>query len=616
MLLGSRKAAFNRFTILSIGAGVVILGTFLYIKTRSPSDTQTSETHISTGTHHAPTDSDSHHPIDTLINQAEEEWNKLLDKETHDVEAAAQEYRARRGRHPPPGFSEWFEYAKSHDAIIVEDFFDQIYHDLNPYWAIEAQALRKQARTFRSRIIVRDHEATFESDKKRAWMDSWHDLVQSIQEHLPDVDMPINVQDESRLVVPWETLSEYVQKEQSMRSMPEPEGVISEFNGLSALDAEPVEEFDPEYMNPSKGPYWNMIRVGCPEGSPARNLDPFDFSKETSPPVFPNRINSAYYGYVSNWTETRDPCKRPELQHMHGSFIEPISIATSHKLFPLFGGSKLTMNNEILIPPAMYWADNEHYSGGDHHGGSWDGKMDRLVWRGAATGGRHKRENWVGFQRQRFISMVNETAVHLAEEYSPDAHPNFALPDYRTYHLAADRRARLSEFVGEHSDANFVHLTCHPGEPDGKCSYIDDYFEVKEGMPMKEQYAYKFLPDIDGNSFSGRYLGFLLSSSLPIKATVYNEWHDSRLVAWAHFVPMDSTFLDIYGILEYFIGFEEAESHDSAAEKIALDGQDWAKKVLRHEDMQIYVYRLLLEYARLCDDQRDILGYVDDLKSA
>ena len=603
MLLGPRKGINARFTLLSIGAGVIILGMFFYIKTRSPHN-------------NIPTfESDVEHPIDNLIQNAEVEWNNLLEKETHDVAAAAQEYRNRRGRHPPPGFGEWFEYAKSHDAIIVEDFFDQIHIDLNPYWGIEAQSLRRQARTFEHRIIVRDHKATFETDKQRVWMDSWHDLVETIEEYLPDVDMPINVMDESRIVVPWETLGEYVQKEQSLRNMPEPGEVISELSGLSGLDEEPIEDFDPEYKGAGEGPFWKLARVGCPDGSVSRDADPFDFSKDNDAPEFQNHFNPSFFGYMKNWTMSKDPCIRPELQAMHGSFIEPVSISTSHKLFPLFGGSKLTMNNEILIPPAMYWAKDERYSGGDNHGGKWDDKMDMLVWRGGATGGRNRVQNWAGFQRHRFLSMVNGTAVELAEAESPDAHPNFVLPNYRTYKLAADRHARLGDFVEEHSDAAFVNLICFPNSGSTGCSYTDPYFEVKVGMPMKEQYAYKFLPDIDGNSFSGRYLGFLLSSSLPIKATVYNEWHDSRLVPWAHFVPMDSTFLDIYGLLEYFLGYGEVGSHDSSAEKIAQDGQDWASKVLRHEDMQIYVYRLLLEYARLCDDQRDILGYVDDLKA-
>ena len=128
---------------------------------------------------------------------------------------------------------------------------------------------------------------------------------------------------------------------------------------------------------------------------------------------------------------------------------------------------------------------------------------------------------------------------------------------------------------------------------------------------MAEQYNNKYLPDIDGNSFSGRYRGFLGSSSLPIKATIYDEWHDSHLVPWKHFVPMDNTFDDIYGIMEYFIGNENVglAGHDDVAEKIATEGKEWTERVLRKEDMQIYVMRLLLEYARLCDDERDVLGW-------
>ena len=131
---------------------------------------------------------------------------------------------------------------------------------------------------------------------------------------------------------------------------------------------------------------------------------------------------------------------------------------------------------------------------------------------------------------------------------------------------------------------------------------------------MAEQLGYKFLPDLDGNSFSGRYLAFLRSSSLPVKATLWREWHDSRLIAWKHFVPMDNRFGDYYGILEYFMGYgTERPAHDAEAEKIANDGKAWAEKVLREEDMQIYVLRLLLEYARVSDEKREVMGWVGDI---
>ncbi|KAJ4142786.1 hypothetical protein NW754_010226 [Fusarium falciforme] len=117
---------------------------------------------------------------------------------------------------------------------------------------------------------------------------------------------------------------------------------------------------------------------------------------------------------------------------------------------------------------------------------------------------------------------------------------------------------------------------CHPNNDEGTCWYTDHYFKKVEGMKMHDQFDYKYLPDIDGNSFSGRYLGFLNSTSLPIKATLFREWHDSRLVPWVHFVPMDNRFQDFYGIMEYFLGYKDISGHDKVAEKIALEGRDWA----------------------------------------
>ena len=47
-----------------------------------------------------------------------------------------------------------------------------------------------------------------------------------------------------------------------------------------------------------------------------------------------------------------------------------------------------------------------------------------------------------------------------------------------------------------------------------------------------------------------------------------------------------------------------------AGEEIAEVGRVWAEKVLRKEDMEIYMFRLLLEWGRLTDDRRDEIGYM------
>ena len=540
------------------------------------------------------------HPIDALRQVAEAEFEHLTARETHDLASAAEQYRVSRGRHPPPGFDEWFRFAQAKDAVIVEEFFDRIYQDLSPFWAIEPRELRRRARSIPTRIIVRNHRATLETDENRSWMDIWHDLVATIEDRLPDLDMPINVMDETRLVVPWETINELVNDEQSRRKFPDADQAVAEYMSLSESDGE-TPPYDPGFAVPGEGGYWAMARVGCPGASPSHHsrVDHVDFG---DPPWELGSFQRlSFRGYIQNFTLAKDICIRPELQALHGSFIEPISVSTSHNLLPLFGGSKLSINNEILLPPAMYWADNDWYSGGrNKHGGQWESKYDKVVWRGSATGGRAREPIWTGFHRHRLLSMLNATSVKDAQANGSHG-LNFRLPYY--VHDDDD----LPKFVAEHTDTGFVHLVCSPYvEADPHCPYTDPYFAVVPGMPMKDMYNFKYLPDIDGNSFSGRYRGFLLSTSLPIKATVYNEWHDSRLFPWVHFVPMDISYFDVYGILQYFL-----RGRDHVARRIALAGKSWAERVLRREDMQIYTYRLLLEYARICDDRREMLGYVD-----
>lgn len=211
------------------------------------------------------------------------------------------------------------------------------------------------------------------------------------------------------------------------------------------------------------------------------------------------------------------------MQALFGTFIEPLSVSTTHELFPLFGRSKLGVNNEILIPSAMYWVENEWYSGGNVHGGEWELKKDVLAWRGSATGGRNRPKNWTGFQRHRLLAMLNATSVAFAEQNSA-RFLNFMLPSYDYYNLTSGLEGQLPDLLNEHVDSGFVHLICFPCDEEGgpcefdgadpHCSYTDPYFAVTPGMPMGEQYANKYLPDIDGNSFSGRYRGSLLSTSL------------------------------------------------------------------------------------------------------
>lgn len=107
--------------------------------------------------------------------------------------------------------------------------------------------------------------------------------------------------------------------------------------------------------------------------------------------------------------------------------------------------------------------------------------------------------------------------------------------------------------------------------------------------------------DLDGNGISGRYYKLLASKSLPLKQTLLREWHDERLVPWVHYVPVSQSLEELPELVLYLTS---TASGQRRAEEMAGKGQDWHGKALRKEDMAVYVYRLMLELARLQDPNR------------
>lgn len=93
------------------------------------------------------------------------------------------------------------------------------------------------------------------------------------------------------------------------------------------------------------------------------------------------------------------------------------------------------------------------------------------------------------------------------------------------------------------------------------------------------------------------------------------------MTAWKHFVPIDIRFHGLWSTLAYFHGVKASEGKGGRkavaemkarmeeGERIAEEGREWVGKVMRKEDMEIYFYRLLLEWARLTDDARDDIGF-------
>jgi hypothetical protein len=573
------------------------------------------------------------HPIAGFMKEADQKWRAYESGRSTTFRQTVEKYRSKYGRHPPPGFKEWYKYARKKYVFNIDDF-DQIMDDLRPFWALEPKTIRMYAAHMWenegdgiSGIHVRNKKVaklTFPSWRS----ETFRTLVEKFSEHLPDMDIAMNRLDQPRLVVPWEDMQALLAKEYNSRSLP-PEAIDSfttEQTILADLKVkdpadDKSERLNPEWFNRAGQQYMEIASLACPPESPARS----NLSIAEADAMY----KSDYGGIVTNFNLSSDLCTiGPAIQNLHGFLYSSSSVVASKLLLPVFGECKVNVNSDILFPANMYWRHDERYDYSDKEDVSWEEKKDDMIWRGVTSGGVQIPENWRTMHRQRLVQLLNGTYMALeGKEVAVLTLPPTADDQYQpnaTYENF--RRFQPALFANEHTDAGFVEAWgCIPE----KCPFYNDVFSFKPQVGLSSQFKSKYLIDVDGHSFSGRWRAFLESRSLGFKATIFREWHDSRLFAWRHFVPVDQRYDDLYSLLTYFIGYGKPgpqrspgddyangdvyiPAHDAEAKKLADQGREWANKVLRREDIEVYTFRLLLEYARIIDDNRDRIGYSGD----
>ncbi|XP_044715426.1 glycosyl transferase family 90 domain-containing protein [Hirsutella rhossiliensis] len=129
------------------------------------------------------------------------------------------------------------------------------------------------------------------------------------------------------------------------------------------------------------------------------------------------------------------------------------------------------------------------------------------------------------------------------------------------------------------------------------CELIKHAFGTEADTEEALEYRHVLLTDEDDGPPS-EMLRTIRSGSVPFISTIFRTWYTERLVPWLHFVPVDLNGRDT-----------ALRGRPKDATWISRRGQKWAKQVLRKKDMEIYLFRLLLEWGRLIDDRRDEIGY-------
>ncbi|THX20996.1 hypothetical protein D6D17_00315 [Aureobasidium pullulans] len=564
----------------------------------------------------------AYHPIDLLIHEANNLHNVYTGRaySSANLTAAVVEYQYRHGRNPPPNFHEWYRYAIGRDSLVIDEF-DKIHQDLLPFWTLDPSDIRERTWQTISNpwndvagISIRNGKAEISPNvmPTHRWMlDGIVDMISRFSEFLPDMDLGFNLNDECRVAVPYEDIQ--ARRKAAKRKTDSYNDAKNAFSGKRADAWKPVPE-ESSGTAPFREMSWQRTfnefgKAGCPPGSAAQSTLHWSTSHLCTSCVAPHSLGA----YLSNWTKSADICHQPDIANLHGFYLSPAAFKATHELYPVFSQSKVHGYNDILYPSAWNYMDKVRYDPNDDHPDpSWDDKTRTLFWRGSTSEGVSSFTGvWRGMSRQRFMNLANNIASTVPLQSILLPYP-FAKKRKQLAYVDVPT-SELTKHVPV--DVKLVDQIIRCGGPD--CDDQATHFDpMVPPTDFQAHWSYRYLLDLDGAAFSGRFIPFLQSHSLPFKAALFREWWDDRLTPWLHFVPLDLRGHGFWATLVYFMGLEGKvqgkhimlPGHDKHGKYIAEAGREWANKVLRKEDMEIYMFRLLLEYGRITDDNRDELG--------
>jgi hypothetical protein len=484
------------------------------------------------------------HPIDLFIQDAKANFQALLERQSNSYTAACEEYRRRYGIEPPPGFENWYNFAKSHQSVVIDDF-DIIYDRISPFWSISGtevtEAIDRLQHTPNSDVWV----CTFSAEE--AGMNCNHPhrsvdrniqgflntVLADLHGLLPDIKFLVNHLDEPRVLLP---------------SSSERTGSLN-------------------ITNYSKRPVWDTLAQSCSSQN-SKRADRLKFQHSGLP-------------FVTDRNSTTDLCSHPEYRGSHGLLISPTSFPLIEGLVPILSTGSLSTMGDILYPsPAYLEPEFEYVEAKDIN---WDSKRNNLYWAGSTTGGFAVNDDWQSFHRQRFVKL----AQNLGNE------PNSYLREVK----GVVNLVKSSFLNSRLFDVAFTRIfQCETRY----CREQRALFRTKSWADKDEALHSRLVFDIDGNGISGRYYKLLASKSAPLKQTLLREWHDDRLMPWVHYIPVSQSMEELPEMVMYFT----SEAGQKRAQEIAEQGRVWFSQAFRKEDLTIYMYRVFLELVRLQDPER------------
>lgn len=487
------------------------------------------------------------HPIKLLHLEATEKFQKMIDRQSKTIEEAVAEYKRRYNRDPPEGFEKWFEFAQFKNSVIIDDF-DMILESLEPWLKLPAATINRvfERAAYGPLLWTFGIHDGYVMTANENWMGiAMRELLKDVAQYLPDFELLMNPLDEPRVLLTRRGDTEII-----------------------------------HWTDESKVSSWDRVEAPC---------------RYPRPPVpkqqrIESNVNTDGIPFVTNLFDANDVCQNPQFELQHGFLIAPFTLYTTSSPVPVLSQAKPSTFADILVPSMWYF--EHHIPDLNMNDLAWSDKTNALYWAGSTTGGvwrddMPEEEGERLSHRHRFIKTT--------KQLGRGAKHTFLTKQPRTGFWV---KYESTQVMSELYDTKFTKVVQCEGQ---HCDSANETYRVSEPEHASTAFKYKFLMDMDGNSFSGRFYNFLQSGSCPLKQSIFREWHDERLVPWVHYVPISLGFEDLPEAMRYMATTAEGSA---IAETIAKTGSDWHGKFLRRDDAAVYLFRLFLEFGRLVDPNR------------
>lgn len=555
---------------------------------------------------------DKRHPINELMYEARTIHDRWLTKASTSTTLATAVviYRERHGgRSPPPHFGDWYQYASGSSIV---DEFQQIDNDLDVFWSLPPATLRRRVQSALSNpgvgnITVENGQVTVSDaghESKNMDLRELADMIKKFSRHLPDMVLPVNLNAAPRVLSLWKDTQlqsrGYLQSMAKIISKRSTNTWSAENNTLGSRYTEEAAQ-SATWHQTRASDFQQMRTEACPATSRAQTSPYWDLSVFCSACVRQHSRGQL----LSDWEKSLDVCSQPDLNHLHSFAMTDLSTPPIRELVPLFGPSKMAGFQDILVPLSYFRQEQVDDSE------PFLKRKDTLFWRSAIGGQVINEQALRGSHKLRLMHLIN----------------NADSRDWATVILpipGADHKFRsVSVSVAEaNRDLSFnVGIDDFSACASQHCNILKKVYGENTQTEDPLKYRYVLLTDEDDGP-PATTLKMLHSQSLPFISTTFKTWYSERLTPWLHFVPVDPRYQALHTTLLYFTGTANKAKmngintyltgRSSDGQWIARQGQRWAGEAISKKDMEIYLFRLLLEWGRLIDDRRNEIGYREE----